>query len=709
MTPDPEMQDMLLAFADESREGLSEAEALLVGLEGRVDPETVQTVFRAMHSLKGSAGFLGLAHLQALAHEAEALLQQIRDGERPMDAAAVDLLCETLDLLMVLVDRVAAQWNDRGFEEEVASLCGRLSPRASARDTEGAAASMVKELDNAECQLFALDQATAPIPFLREAELAFGRVARWATDEISPTEALCRSCAEVCRRAISLGQVPDETVVLLVDAVDVMRELVGAIPDHAAFAEGAVRLLAMIEAARDTLPPSAPRLGDVLTASGHVAPEEIDRAVEIQDRGMPIGQLLVSEIGVPDAAVQSALNSMGVSSANEGRHETLRVDVAKLDALMDLVGELIIGTTAVIHNPRITEIAGEGFDKSAAQLDRITRALQDVAMSLRMTPVEKTFRRMTRLVRDVAHKRGRKVQLLLSGEDTEVDKSIVELIADPLVHLLRNAVDHGIESPADRRAAGKPEQGTVQLSARHQGGEVWITIQDDGRGLDKELIHRKAVGLGLTERPLGELSEREVFGFIFAPGFSTAGQITDISGRGVGMDVARRNLEGVNGRVDISSRVGEGTTVVLRIPLTLAIIEGMLVRVGQACFTVPMLQVKESVRVAERHLTVLHTGQEMVRIRHRLLPVMRLHRLYGIEDGQTCIDNGLMVVVEDDGEPYCLFVDELIGQRQTVIKSLSAYVGALPGISGCTVLGDGRISLILDVAALQRRSTRGVA
>jgi two-component system chemotaxis sensor kinase CheA len=327
-----------------------------------------------------------------------------------------------------------------------------------------------------------------------------------------------------------------------------------------------------------------------------------------------------------------------------------------------------------------------------------------VAMSLRMTPVEKTFKRMTRLVRDVAHKRARQVQLIVDGEDTEVDKSIAEIISDPLVHVLRNAVDHGIESPADRVAAGKPAEGTVRLSARHQGGEVWVTIEDDGRGLDKDAIYAKAVERGLTEKPLHALSDREVFGFVFAPGFSTAEVLSDISGRGVGMDVARRNLESVNGRVDVHSVAGKGTTVTLRIPLTLAIIEGMLVRVGEAWFTIPMLQVQESVRVPESAITVLHTGQEMVRIRNRLLPVLRLHDLYRIEEAMTHIPDGLLVVVEDDTEAFCLFVDELIGQRQTVIKSLSGFVGNLNGLSGCTVLGDGRISLILDVAELHRRN-----
>jgi two-component system chemotaxis sensor kinase CheA len=318
-----------------------------------------------------------------------------------------------------------------------------------------------------------------------------------------------------------------------------------------------------------------------------------------------------------------------------------------------------------------------------------------------MVPIEATFRKMIRLARDVAAKQGKQVTLRIVGEETEVDKTVAEVIADPLVHLLRNGVDHGLETPSERIAAGKPAEGVVELSARHVGGEVWIQVRDDGRGIDRDRVRAKAVSRGLVDAARAEtLTDAEVYAFVFEPGFSTAAAVTDISGRGVGMDVVKRQIETVKGRVDVASSPGLGTTFTLRIPLTLAIIEGMLVRVGDASFTIPLLNIRESVVPRSRDVTVLSDGQEVVRIRGQLIPVVRLHSFYQIPPQHEQLEKGILVVVEDGGQAVCLFVDELVGQRQTVIKGLSGYLGDVRGLSGCTVLGDGRISLILDVLGL---------
>ena len=278
-------------------------------------------------------------------------------------------------------------------------------------------------------------------------------------------------------------------------------------------------------------------------------------------------------------------------------------------------------------------------------------------------------------------------------------------MVDPLVHLIRNAIDHGLESPPVRAAAGKPAAGTLRLSASHVGGEVWLQVEDDGKGLDRPAILARAVERGLVpEEETARLTDAEVFAFIFEPGFSTAERVTDVSGRGVGMDVVHKNLQRVKGRVDIRSTPGQGSAFILRIPLTLAIIEGMLVRVGASTFTVPLLNIRESVVVRPGDVTVLSTWQEMVRIRGELVPVLRMHRLYGIAPDHQSLHDGILVVVEDGGRTLCLFVDELVGQRQTVIKAVSGWLGTLRGIAGCTVLGDGRISLILDVPSLLNQS-----
>jgi two-component system chemotaxis sensor kinase CheA len=411
----------------------------------------------------------------------------------------------------------------------------------------------------------------------------------------------------------------------------------------------------------------------------------------------------------PDLSDADASRQDGQKGQAPKRRDTLRVDVEKLDLLMDLVGELIIGTTSVIHNQDVAALELESFQKSAMQLNRITRDLQDVAMSLRMVPIDATFRKMIRLVRDVSRKQGKQVHLAIEGAETEVDKTVAEIIADPLVHLMRNAIDHGIEDEDARRAAGKPAEAHLGLSARHQGGEIWITVSDDGRGLDRKKLLAKARDRGLPEAFRDDLSDAEVFSFIFAAGFSTASTVTDISGRGIGMDVVKRNIERVGGRIDIESTAGRGSAFTLRIPLTLAIIEGMLMRVGPAYFTIPLLQIRESVVLTPKQITTLSNGQEVARIRNQLLPVLRLHDFYGLTPDAVDMEDGIFVIVEDGDQQVCMFVDQLVGQRQTVVKSLSGYLGDIRGLSGCTVLGDGQISLIIDVQNLLQNYMRGAA
>ncbi|MFM2152900.1 MAG: hypothetical protein RL199_1335, partial [Pseudomonadota bacterium] len=305
------------------------------------------------------------------------------------------------------------------------------------------------------------------------------------------------------------------------------------------------------------------------------------------------------------------------------------------------------------------------------------------------------------LVHEVSQKQGKSAQLEISGADTEVDKAVAELIGDPLVHLLRNAVDHGLESPEERVQKGKPPGGTLKLSARHHGGEVFIRIEDDGRGLARDRIVEKAVANGLVDRArVSALRDEDVWNFIFEPGFSTAAQVTDISGRGVGMDVVKKNIEAMKGRIDVRTVPGSGTTFTLRIPLTLAIVDGLLVNVGDATLVVPLPNIRESVVASAKDVTRLADGQELVRIRDELVPVLRLHKHYGLAGRREALDAGVLVVVEDGATTLALFGDELVGQRQTVIKPLGGFLGDVGAVAGCTVLGDGRVSLILDVPGL---------
>jgi two-component system chemotaxis sensor kinase CheA len=383
-------------------------------------------------------------------------------------------------------------------------------------------------------------------------------------------------------------------------------------------------------------------------------------------------------------------------------HQTVRVDVEKLDSLLDLVGELVIAEAMVAQNPDIKglDIPMDRFEKAVMQLEKISRDIQDIATSIRMIPLAGTFRRMIRLVRDLSQKAGKKVELELIGEETEVDKTVIEQINDPLVHIIRNAIDHGIEIPEERETAEKSPEGTVTLEAKYVGGEVWITVSDDGYGLDREKILQKANDRGLVSGDGAELRDEEVWQLIFQPGFSTADKVTDVSGRGVGMDVVKRNIENIRGKVDIRSEAGRGSAVILRIPLTLAIIDGMLVRVGDIRYTLPLVAIRESLQPSDQDITRTPDGNELANIRGRLIPVVRLHNLFEVKPEHEQLSDGIIIVVENRDQQVCLFVDEQLGQQQIVIKGLSDYIGTQQCVSGCTILGDGEISLIIDIAGV---------
>ena len=368
-----------------------------------------------------------------------------------------------------------------------------------------------------------------------------------------------------------------------------------------------------------------------------------------------------------------------------------------------LVGELVISESMVVQDPELLRSPSRNLARNLSQLRRITSELQRTAMSLRMVPIRATFQKMTRLVRDLAAKQGKQVQLVLSGEDTELDRNIVEEISDPLVHMMRNAADHGVEKPEARLAKGKPAQGTIHLRAFHRGGNIIIQIQDDGNGLAKEKLLAKAQEKGIVKS--GQtLSDKEIYDLIFAPGFSTAETITDISGRGVGMDVVRRNIEKLRGKVDIDTVLGQGTTFTIYLPLTLAIIDGMIVSVAGERYIIPTLSVRESFRPRAEMISTVRERGEMVNVRGKLCPLLRLYQYFDQPSKITEPTDGIVVVVESGDQSRCLLVDELIGKQEVVIKSLGGALKKNPSLAGGAVLGDGRVGLILNVDALVKLS-----
>ena len=388
---------------------------------------------------------------------------------------------------------------------------------------------------------------------------------------------------------------------------------------------------------------------------------------------------------------------------------SVRVSTQRLDRLIDMVGELVIAHSMVAQDARVVDAQNHGLVKKVAHTTKIVRELQDISMSMRMVELKATFSKMARLARDVARKLGKNVNFITEGEDTEIDRNLVDIINDPLLHMVRNAVDHGVETPEERRAAGKPEQGTVKIAAYHSAGSVVVEISDDGKGLDRDAIIAKAKERGLISNAPDfndrSLNDREVFNMIFEPGFSTAKVVTDVSGRGVGMDVVKKNIELLRGGVEIKAEPGRGSVFKMSLPLTLAIIDGMVIRVGRETYVIPTISIIRSVKPAPGDVSSVFQQGEMLLLQGNLIPLYRMSQIYGIAEAKDDLGQAVVVVVEDGERQAGLVIDELVGRQQVVIKSLGETMRNIPGISGGAIMPDGRVGLILDVGGLLRFAT----
>lgn len=444
-----------------------------------------------------------------------------------------------------------------------------------------------------------------------------------------------------------------------------------------------------------------PRVGDILVATGRAEREVVEAAVA--DRGdSPVGVALIRSHAASVKDVADALRiQQRITNTIQDRAEqsSMRVRTDRLDRLIDMIGELVIAQSMISQDETVISTRNHELLKKVTHSGKIVRELHDLSLSMRMLPLKATFQKMARLVRDLGHKSGKPVIFETDGEDTEIDRNMVDVIADPLIHMVRNAVDHGIEFPDVREAAGKPREGKVQLAAYHSGGNVVVELRDDGKGLDRDKIVSKAIAKELIESDQG-MSDKDVFNLIFVPGFSTADKVTDVSGRGVGMDVVRRNVEALRGHIEIASNPGQGSIFTVRLPLTLAITDGMLIRVGTERYIVPTVSIHLSLRPQKDSLSTVAGKGEMVLLRGELLPVFRLHRLFGVRSAIEDATRGLLVVVGSEDCRCALLVDELLGQQQVVAKSLGNGIGKIQGISGGAILGDGRVGLILDTNEL---------
>jgi two-component system chemotaxis sensor kinase CheA len=656
-------------FFEESREGLDAMEAALLALDsGSTDHELVHTIFRAAHSIKGGAATFGFADVAAFTHVAESLLEEVRSERRAVDSGLIELLLRSVDCLRAMLERssqgqpVADAESEALRVELVQLVSGEVAVPSSAAAPVAAPASGWTIGFTAMPHL--LQTGNDPLRLFRELQ-QLGRL-------------------EVVRAFIT-----DSAPAQLAELDPSQCHLGWELRLHGAVARGDV------DAVFDWLD------GDCELT---VAPL-VDAAAA--GTAPPAPDVPVPEAAVPAAA--AAPRTVREAAAASGEGSSIRVGIDKVDALINMMGELVITQSMLSDIGEKFELSQLGrLREGLVQLERTTRELQESVMRIRMLPIASVFNRFPRLVHDLERKLDKRVRLELHGEHTELDKTVLEKIGDPLVHLVRNAIDHGLESPAQRKAAGKSETGTLKLNAYHEGGNIVVQISDDGAGLNRAAIVAKAQQRGLIAAGQ-ELGDAEVAELIFQPGFSTAAQATDLSGRGVGMDVVRRNVRDLGGSVGVRSVPGKGSTFTITLPLTLAIIDGLVTAVGSERYIVPLTSIVESLRLRADSVRRIAGGGEVFHFRDEYLPIMRLHRAFACSDAVTDIARGIVVVIEEDGRRVGLLVDDLLGQQQAVVKSLEAHYRRVQGISGATILSDGSVALIVDVGGVVRLGQRSKA
>ncbi len=713
------MNEALQAFVSEALDLLEQMEDALLQMEQRPgDAEAINAIFRAAHTIKGSAGIFGLDHIVGFTHVVESVLDDVRAGEAPMTPALSSLLLRCGDHVRDLVKLVAVgEEPDAECKVLSAALTADLNvllardvqalhlpsaprpahdaggaPPASASEGEGEAVGADHWHLSLRFGLETVRNGFDPLSFVRYLE-TFGEIVALETlvDEVPP---LSRLEPDDCHLGFEIAFRTDADKGRIEAAFDFVRDgsRIRLVAPHSKLQE----YVALI----GDLPDGDARLGEMLVRCGSLTPAELEAALDTQTAqaciGLPVerlGQLLVHQGQVAGAVVDAALAKQG--RARDGHESSmLRVDAAKLDHLINLVGELIIagaGAALVARKHRVKELT-----QANEAVSRLMEEVRDSALTLRMVQIGGTFNRFQRVVRDVSLELGKDIQLKISGGETELDKAVVERLADPLTHLVRNAMDHGIESADERVAAGKPAQGTVGLHACHEAGWVVVEVSDDGRGLDKERILRKGIQNGLVAAD-ATLADQEIFQLIFQPGFSTAEQVSSLSGRGVGMDVVKRGIADLRGSVEIRTEPGTGTTIRVRLPLTLAIIDGFLLGVGKAAYVVPLGMVVECLELSRQEAD----GRDWIDLRGEVLPLIHLRELFAAEGDPGRRQN--VVVVNGGGIRFGLVVDHLMGELQTVIKPLGRVFRHVQGIGGFTILGTGAVALLLDVPNLVKQ------
>ena len=695
---------ILDAFLFETNSLLEQLDSIVLDAEQKdtFSEEDVNTIFRIMHTIKGSSAMMEFNCLMTIAHRAEDLFSIIRDQSIsvvPEDRRPelFDLLFQVIDFFRQEIERIE---NDQPLTENIDSLVQKVNSMIEQIQGGGAPAAPAPAQSASAPEAPTAPPAPEP-PAGPAVDIpqAFPYALQVFFDEGCGMEnlralMLVNSVRELCSDGdftflpadvesdpATAAQIVENGFLLCFRTPELRENAV-----HAVTGAGSVRAYQAIDHPNPAPAPEAP-----------VAPPAPEVAAPVQSAPAPVSpEPVVSQPAAADTSKSGA--------TTHHKESLISVNLSKLDELMAVVGEIVITESMVTASPDLKGLKLDTFTKSARQLRKLTDELQDVSMSLRMVPVSGTFQKMHRIVRDMCKKLDKQAKLTLVGEDTEVDKTIVDSIGDPIMHIVRNSMDHGIEENVqDRIDAGKDPVGEIVLSARHTGSEVIIEISDDGQGVNYDGVLAKAIRNGLA-MPDTEYSHKEILGFLMAPGFSTNTEVTEFSGRGVGMDVVKQNVEAVGGSVSISSEPGKGMTTTLKIPLTMAIMDGMEVAVGKSIFTIPIHNIRQSFNITDEDIIRDASGGEMFKCMGQFYPVVRMRDLYQMDEGCDQLSDGILIWLESGDYSYCLCVDELLGEQQVVVKPLPSFLNSFnikrSGIAGCTILGDGNISIILDVANL---------
>jgi len=675
-----DLSQFIPSFLEESFEGLELMESSLLNLE-QGDDETINSIFRAAHSIKGGAGTFGFNNVTEFTHLVETLLDEMRDGRRNIKQDDVELLLESVDCMRLLIEAIRDESEyDNSKIIETSVLLEKTLAGVNTDVDESASVTLSEENSATDSE-----PTSWQIKFIPEHHLV-----QTGNDPLLLFNALSDlgdvSLVACSKDLPALNDIDAEELYLSWDLTLQSNASEEDIKEVFEWVEDECELvITKEEIANDATPATA--------IDDSVVPEIMEEADVVPSAAI---ENIIEKI--PESSSKNSTDKPSTKAKND--LGSIRVGVDKVDSLINLVGELVITQSMLSELGNDFDLAKvDRLNSGLEQLLQNTKELQESVMRIRMLPISFAFNRFPRLVHDLSKKTGKEIDLILKGEQTELDKTVMEQIGDPLVHLVRNAVDHGIESAEVRLANGKPEKGTIMLNAYHQGGSIVIEIKDDGGGINRQAVFNKALEKGIVDQNT-TLTDNQVFDLLFEPGFSTAKEVSDISGRGVGMDVVKKNIQSLGGRIQVDSEPGKGSTFRVNLPLTLAILDGQLVKVGTETYIIPLITIVESLQPQKELINRVSGDMILYRLREDNVPVLKVYELFNIPCEFEDIENSLLVVVEADGQKVGLMVDDLLAQQQVVIKSLNDNYQQVEGISGATILGDGSVAMILDIPGI---------